>query len=476
MTERILIVDDDADHSLLLSAMLTRTGYAVETRTSAEEAIELVGSQGFSAILTDVEMTEMSGLALCERLTEIAPHIPVIVVTGRGNLEVVVDAIRAGAFDYLAKPVEQSVLNVRLERAVRHGRIVAELRRLRQGAENSLAQDALICGSSRGMGRVLDLVERVATSDASVLIQGETGTGKELVARAIHAASPRASGPFVAINCAAVPPALLESELFGHAKGAFTDAKTDRTGLFQQASGGTLFLDEIGEMPLEMQAKLLRALQERVVRPVGGHGEVKFDVRVLAATHRNLEADLLTKRFREDLFYRINVVGIQVPPLRARPGEILLLASHFLDRFCKRSGRSTLQLSAPVAQALVTYEWPGNVRELENCVERMVALARFDETSLADLPEHIRGSEPGGLNKEMVDRGDIVPWCEMEERHIHRALKRASGNKSLAAQMLGLDRRTLYRKLDRLGKGTDSTSEATVEDDTAQTSAADFAS
>jgi DNA-binding NtrC family response regulator len=317
------------------------------------------------------------------------------------------------------------------------------------------------------MRRVRDLIQRLANSDASVLIQGETGTGKELVARALHKASPRAQGPFVAINCAAVPAALLESELFGHARGAFTDAKSDRPGLFVQASGGTLLLDEIGEMPLEMQAKLLRALQERVVRPVGGSREVPFDVRILAATHRDMEGLVAQRQFRQDLYYRLNVVRLDVPALRDRPGDILTLAVHFLDRFCERAGHARLSLSGPVAERLLAYDWPGNVRELENAMERIVALSRFDQTAVEDLPLALR-SAPSQVTDSLESESDIVSLDELERRHIVRVLELARGNKSRAAELLGLDRRSLYRKISR----SDTEPAEAPEEDVAELSAA----
>ena len=304
------------------------------------------------------------------------------------------------------------------------------------------------------MKRVAELISRVAQSDASVLIHGETGTGKELVARALHAASSRAQGPFVAINCAAVPANLLESELFGHARGAFTDAKQQRQGLFVQASGGTLFLDEIGEMPLEMQAKLLRALQERRVRPVGSNVEVEFDSRMVAATHRDLDVDVEKKRFREDLFYRINVVKIDVPPLRERGSDVLQLASFFLRKFAERSGRGKLSLSPQAAERILSYNWAGNVRELENAMERATALARLDQITVEDLPERVRSYRADRFVLSADDPKEVLSLEEIERRYIYRVIKILGGNKARAAELLGLDRRTLYRRLEKYeGRG-----------------------
>jgi two-component system response regulator HydG len=291
-----------------------------------------------------------------------------------------------------------------------------------------------------------DIVERVAETDTNVLITGESGTGKELVARAIHERSGR-RGPFLAVNCAALPETLLESELFGHARGAFTDARAARSGLFVEADQGTLLLDEIAEMPLGMQAKILRALQERKVRPLGTGQEIPFDARIVAATNRNLETEVEAKRFREDLYYRINVVRIDVPPLRARANDTLVLAQHFLERAAQRSGKQVTRLGQLVAEKLTDYDWPGNVRELENCMERAVALARFDEVTVEDLPEKVRRHQPTDFHPTSTNPLELPSMQDVEDRHLRRVLNAVGGNKTLAAKILKLDRRTLYRKL-----------------------------
>jgi DNA-binding NtrC family response regulator len=400
-------------------------------------------------VVTDLGMREMDGLALTERMVGTQPGVPVIVLTGQGSLEAAVGAIRAGAYDFLLKPVDTKLLALSVARAAAHHRLRQEVERLRAAVGTDVGVRNQLVGESPAMRRVQDLITRVASSNASVLIYGETGTGKELVARAVHQASARKDGAFVAINCAAVPPSLLESELFGHARGAFTDAKASRQGLFLEASGGTLFLDEIGEMPLEMQAKLLRALQERKVRPVGSNAEVPFDSRVVTATHRDLEAEVEQRRFRQDLYYRINVVRIDVPPLRERGSDVLKLAAHFLEKAAERNGKPTPALSSQVAERLLAYDWPGNVRELENCIERAVALARFDQLSVEDLPEKIRAYRADRFVMSANDANEIVSMEELERRYIMRVIKLLGGNKSRAAQMLGLDRRTLYRKLEK---------------------------
>jgi two-component system response regulator HydG len=449
MKGRILIVEDDPDQLEVLGMLVARVGYDVARAESAEHALERAAAEPFDAVLTDLEMSPMGGIELCTRVRELRPDVPVLFVTGVGSMDSAVAALRAGAFDFLSKPVDPHVLGLSLERAIEHRKLAAEVKQLRRVTQ-SHSGDALVGGSS-AMAHLRDLVSRVGPTDVSVLVTGETGTGKELVARAIHAASPRSDRPFVAINCAAVPASLLESELFGHTKGAFTDAKSSRRGLFVEASGGTLFLDEIGEMPQEMQAKLLRALQERVVRPVGSAQEVPFDTRLLAATNRDLESEIGQRRFREDLYYRINVVRISVPPLRERGGDVLLLARHFLRAVAARSGHDEPSLSPAVAPLLAAYDWPGNVRELENCMERAVALAQRDQVGPEDLPEKIRTFDASRAAHYAGSDTEILSLDELERRYILRAIDLLGGNRSRAAAVLGLDRRTLYRRLERYG-------------------------
>ncbi|MCC6993181.1 MAG: sigma-54-dependent Fis family transcriptional regulator [Deltaproteobacteria bacterium] len=447
MNGRVLIVDDDPAMCELVEAGLTKRQFQVTSRTRAEDALELAAHQDFDVIVTDLQMAGMSGLELCQRILGTQPDIPVVLLTAHGSMETAIGAIRAGAYDFLAKPVDLELLSLTVTRAVAHRSLRAEIKRLRQAIASESPGDLL--GPSSAMRRISDLINRVAGSDASVLVTGESGTGKELVARAIHERGPRKDGPFVAINCAAVHANLLESELFGHVRGAFTDAKVGRTGLFVEASGGTLFLDEIGELPLEMQPKLLRALQERKVRPVGGNTEVSFDARLVAATNRDLETEVFEKRFREDLFYRINVVHLAVPPLRERAGDVLVLAQHFMARCAARNGKKVEGISPPAAEKLLGYHWPGNVRELENCIERAVALTRFDHLTVEDLPEKVRAYRAEQLVIATDDPTELVTLDELERRYIHRVLAMVNGNKSRAAKILGLDRRTLYRKLER---------------------------
>jgi len=445
MGHRVLVVDDDATMCELLEMALRRLGHQAVTVTSGREALQKLDEADFDIVLTDIAMAEMDGLELCQKVSEVRPGLPVVVVTGQGSMESAVAALRAGAYDFVNKPVEDKLLAPCLARAGQARLLQREVQRLRREVDGGRPIDDVV-GVSSSMRRVYDMVARVAPSDASVLIHGETGTGKELIARAIHAKSLRADGPFVALNCAAVPANLIESELFGHARGAFTDAKTSREGLFVEANGGTLFLDEIGEMPVEVQPKLLRALQERKVRPLGSNSEISFDARIVAATNRDLEIGVEEKRFREDLYYRINVVKIDLPPLRERGADVLAIAHHLLRRIAQ--GRN-LSLSAQAAERLMSYDWPGNVRELENCMERAVALARFEQITPEDLPEKLRTHRSDRLVVSAEDASELVSLEELERRYIHRVLKMLAGNKSRAAQVLGLDRRTLYRKLDR---------------------------
>jgi len=450
MSGRVLMVDDDEGMCRLAQTALTRRGFDFDWRTSAEEALQFLDHDDVDVVITDLAMNGMDGLELCERVAKNRPDLPVIVMTAYGSMKAAIGAIRAGAHDFVTKPVDMDALAHTLGRTIQHQLLHAEVRRLREQAAQAERFDEMV-GTSPTMRKVYDLISRVASTEASVLITGESGTGKELVARALHKRSERANGPFIAINCAAMPATLLESELFGHVKGAFTDARASRDGLFVQASNGTIFLDEIGELPVELQPKLLRALQERRVRPLGSTQEVQFDARIIAATNRDLEAEVEIGKFRQDLFYRINVVRIPVPPLRSRGNDILLLAQRFLEKFAARSGKPIKGISSAAADRLLSYDWAGNVRELENCMERAVALTRFEEVTVDDLPDNVRDYKSSNLVVAGDDPAQLLPLKELERRYIHRVLKACGGNKSEAARVLGLDRRTLYRKLERYG-------------------------
>jgi len=447
---RILIIDDDRSMCEILESALRRRDFEVAWRTSPDEGLRVLGDQDFDVVVTDLNMQGMSGVDLCRQIAENREDIPVVVMTAFGSMETAVAAIRAGAYDFVTKPFEMDDIALTLERALRHRALREEVKRLRRAVDDSRKFDDII-GQSSAMEKAYDLLERVADSDTTVLVTGESGTGKELVAGALHKSRPRHRGPGVAINCAAMPETLLESELFGHTRGAFTDARQARPGLFVKAQGGTLFLDEIGEMPMGMQAKLLRALQERTVRPVGGDQEVPFDARLVTATNRDLESEVEEKRFREDLFYRINVVRINVPPLRSRGSDVLLLAQSFIERYSSAARSKVKGMSSGAADKLLSYPWPGNVRELQNCIERAVALARYDQLGVDDLPEKIRDFKSSRVIVETEDPSELLPMDEVERRYILRVLEAVGGNKTMAAQVLGFDRRTLYRKLERCG-------------------------
>ncbi len=443
----VLVVDDDASMCELLESGLQPHGFDVTSATSGSAALEMLHTGDYESIVTDLNMRGMNGIELCERILANRPDVPVIVITAFGNLETAIGAIRAGAYDFITKPFDVDALALALDRAAQHRFLREEVKRLRVAADRREFPELL--GESPPMKKVRDLLEQIVDADASVLITGETGTGKELVARALHHRGPRRDGPFVAVSCAAMPAPLLESELFGHVRGAFTDARAARIGLFVQASGGTLFLDEIGDLPLELQPKLLRALQERVVRPVGGSEELGFDVRLTAATNRDLESAIEEKRFRQDLYFRIDVVHVELPSLRARGADVLLLAQHFLDHQASRTGKRVTGLSSAAAERLLAYPWPGNVRELQNCIERAVALTQYDRIGVDDLPERIRSHRRSHVLVASDDPAELVSMEEVERRYILRVMEAVGGNKTLAARVLGFDRKTLYRKLER---------------------------
>jgi len=445
---RVLVVDDDASMCDMLVSDLGELGFEVKARTAAPAALEALVASEFDAVVADLNMPGMSGLELCERIVASRPDVPVIVITAFGSIQTAIAAIRSGAYDFVTKPLEVDALGLALERAIQHRRLSDEVRRLRQAVEETRRFGALL-GTSPAMRRMYELLDRIADSSASVLIAGETGTGKELVARALHERGRRKAGPFVAVDCASLPEPLLESELFGHVRGAFTDAHAVRRGLFVQANGGALFLDEIGDLPLALQAKLLRALQTRCVRPVGANEEVPFDVNLIAATNRDLESAVEEGRFREDLYFRINVIHVEMPPLRARGGDVLLLAQHFVDRYAAQAGKRVTGLSPDAAERLLAYVWPGNVRELENCIERAIALTRHETIGLDDLPEKIRGFQRSHVLVAGDDPSELAPLEEVERRYVLRVMEAVGGSKTLAARVLGIGRKTLYRKLEQ---------------------------
>ena len=457
---RVLVVEDQESMRQLIEDYLAGKGFEIRGCATADKAIRTLGlphpdgapvqpsqypSESFDAILTDITMPGMTGIEFCQWLRKYRPDLPVIVMTAFGSLETSVEAIRAGAFDFVTKPVEMELLSASLGRATRQTSLKRQIRELKSRALD--VQFSSLLGESDVMRNMKSQLERVVSSNATVLLIGESGTGKEVVARSIHAHSSRQQGPFVAINCAALPQNLLESELFGHKKGAFTDANDDRTGLILQADGGTLFLDEIGEMPLEMQPKLLRVLEQKTVRQIGGSTETPFDVQLIAATNRDLETEVEQKRFREDLYYRINVLQISVPPLRSRGADVVLLANYFLQEFSSAAQKSIPGFDDEVVRKLMNYDWPGNVRELKNLIERAVVMSGNEPIHLDNLPKKIVEHQPDRLVLMADDNQPLESLDTIERRYIEFVLEKTGGNKTEAAKILGLDRKTLYRKL-----------------------------
>jgi DNA-binding NtrC family response regulator len=450
---RALLVEEDRELAATLIASLERGGFTISWKRSADEALGAIDDEEWTVVIAGVALAGIGGAALCRRMVANRPDVPVILVTARGTMEMAIAAIRAGAYDFLARPFDVELLGMAFARAAEHAALRAEVKRLRDEVGPGAGDESRgMIGASPAMREVHELIAQVSGTDASVLVTGASGTGKELVARALHAAGRRRSGPFVAVNCAAIPETLLESELFGHARGAFTEAKSARRGLFLKAHGGTLFLDEVADLPLATQPKLLRALQERTVRPVGADREESFDVRLITATNRDLELEVAERRFREDLFYRLNVVRIDVPPLAARGNDILLLAQYFVRRAAAHIHKRVTGLSGAAAKRLLSYRWPGNVRELENNMERAVALARSEEITVDDLPEKIRNHAPRDAPGLDADPAELLAMDEVERRHILRVLRAVGGSKSHAAGVLGLDRSTLYRKLEQYSR------------------------
>ncbi|MFT4300398.1 MAG: sigma-54 dependent transcriptional regulator [Desulfovibrio sp.] len=451
MSNSILVVDDDEAHRGMLRTMLRSWGYAVEEASDGDEAVALVREKAFAVVLTDVRMARLSGINALKGILEYNPALPVVLMTAYSSVETAVEALRLGAYDYLVKPLDFDSLKSVLHQAIEHSRLSVENRELRRQLSNTASMPGII-GRSSAIAHMQEIIDTVAPTEATVLISGESGTGKELVARALHAHSSRADKIFVTVNCAALAENLLESELFGHEKGSFTGAERRREGRFAQAHGGTLFLDEVGEMPLSVQAKLLRALQQGEVQRVGSDTQLTVDVRVLAATNRDLRQEVAQKRFREDLFFRLNVISVDVPSLRERAEDIPLLAAHFLEGFASRNRKVVRGFSPQALDTMLRYSWPGNVRELENAVERAVILCHGDLITGRELPsmlscavqEDVRPAEPDASLAGM-------PLDAVERRAIEETLRQAGDNKSEAARRLGITRATLHNKLRKYG-------------------------
>jgi two-component system, NtrC family, response regulator AtoC len=444
---RVLVAEDDAVSRDLLREILRGEGFEVEAVDDGAVAIERAAPGAYDLVVSDVRMDRADGFAVLRAFGERAPETPVILITAFGDVTGAMEAIAKGAYDYVSKPFNVEELRLTVARALERKRLAAE-KRAAGGAPSEAARLAEIEGKSPRMLEVYKLVARVAPTGATVLVVGESGTGKELVARAIHSRSTRAGEAFVPVNCTALSESLLESELFGHTRGAFTGAVAAKRGLFELADGGTLFLDEIGDMGPKMQAQLLRTLQDGEVRPVGGTESVRVDVRLVCATNRDLEAEVKAGRFREDLYFRINVVTVKLPPLRERPADIPILVSHFLAKIARRERRPAATMSREALDVLCHHDWPGNVRELENAVERAVAVAKGEVVLPSDLPVEVHGGAPAQASGLLDDRPTLA---ELERRYIALVLAECGGNKKKAAEKLGIDRRTLYRALERAG-------------------------
>ena len=441
--KRVLAIDDEPSMTEWLQILLERQGYEVKTALIGTRGEELFRTWRPDAVVTDMMLPDIDGIDLVRRFKQLEPEAEIIVVTGQGNIPRSVEAVKAGAFDFLEKPIDADRLLDKLEKALKHKSLADENEQLKRKLQDRYKFQNVI-GQSKKMQELFELIESVAASEANILIHGENGTGKELIANAIHFNSKRSKGPFIKINCAAIPRDLIESELFGYKKGAFTGAGTDKEGLFEMAEGGSLLLDEIGEMPPYLQTKLLRVLQERAYRPIGSERVVHVDFRLICATNADIEAALRDGRIREDLYFRINTITLRVPPLRERTEDIPLLCDHFLDKFRQRYQKNTKSLAPSVYHLLIRNRWPGNVRELENAIERAVLVAKGTEIAVGDLPESIR--------EESASPTDFVipphrTLAEIEKMAILQTLQRTSWNKQEAAQILGLYRPTLYSKM-----------------------------
>jgi two-component system response regulator HydG len=446
---KVLVVDDDSGHRTMLRTLLAGWGYQVQAADDGNTGVDAIRSEPFDIVLMDMKMLRMSGMEALEKIVEYNPSLPVIIMTAYSSVDTAVEALKNGASDYLTKPLDFEKLRLTMDRILETIYLKNENQSLRRSLGREFRRESII-GKSPSMVALLDTVELAAPSNANILITGESGTGKELVAGAIHHNSPRRNEPFVRINCAAITETLLESELFGHEKGAFTGADRKRAGRFQQAHRGSILLDEIGEMSLAMQAKLLRVIQEKEITPVGGEGTVKVDVRVIAATNRNLRELTSQGKFREDLFFRLNVVTLEIPPLRKRPEDIPELALHFLDSFARKNQREIRGFTPEAMDALIRHPWPGNVRELMNSIERAVVLARGDYLSLGDFPLIPR--RDCSREDAPVPESGSVPLSEIERRAVLATLSDAAGNRSEAARRLGITRKTLLKKLKEYGQ------------------------
>ncbi len=452
--DRILVVDDEESMCQYLSILLHKEGYKVDTANSATVALEKFTDHAYDVVMTDIQMPKMTGIQLLKEIKKLDPSSPVIVMTAYASEQSAIDAVNLGAFSYLQKHCKNDDIKMVVRNALDLRRARSENSDLRQQLTRKRSRKRII-GNSPSMRSVYKMVDKIAATKATVLINGESGTGKELIAQSIHQSSDRSGGPFVAINCGAIPESLLESQLFGHAKGSFTGADRDHDGFCRQAEGGTIFLDEIGETPLSIQVKLLRMLQEREIYPVGTSSPVKVNVRVIAATNRDLEEEVSLGNFRTDLYYRLNVIPLQLPALRDRTDDIPLLVDHFLKRCLgpEFTGGIANYLEDAALQLLSAYEWPGNVRELENVIERAVIIRESDMITVTDLPHQIRALDTADVALSTLRVGGRITLDELEKAHILAVLAQTNGGRKQTSEILGINASTLYRKLKKFGVG-----------------------
>jgi two-component system response regulator AtoC len=449
--KRVLIVDDESGMRHMLSVLLEREGYDIETAENGKDGLSKIRAEDYDLVLCDIRMPEMDGLSFLERARSVSKNIPVIMMSAFGNVDTAIEAMKKGAYDYVSKPFKADEILLRLQRLTAQESLAHENENLKRVLHQQTSFNNIVARSPK-MFEIFDTIRKIAEYKTTVLITGESGSGKELIAQAIHFNSPRANKPFVAINCSAIPETLLESELFGYMKGAFTGANKDKKGLFEEASGGTLFLDEVGDLPVPLQVKLLRAIQEEEIRRVGSSSTIKVDVRLITATLKNLGEEIKKGTFREDLYYRLNVLPIHLPPLRDRKEDIPLLAEHFIKRFNAEMSKSVESLSPECIQALGDYSWPGNVRELENTIERALVLESSKILNYDSLPDVIRNQELNPALKAAANELSIKKMMAiMEQELIKKALEKTNGNRTWAAKLLEISHRALLYKIKRYG-------------------------
>lgn len=448
MPTKILVIDDEESMCNFMEIMLAKAGYNVDTVVSAPEGVSMLKEKNYDLVIADLNMPEMSGIEVLKQIRSFKKDQDLVVMTAYASVETAIEAMKQGAADYITKPFKVDEIKLTIEKIINRRHLLIENDTLKKQLQGDNSFDNFI-GTSEEVVKLKKLARRVASTDSTVLVLGESGTGKDLIAKAIHHHSPRCGGRFITINCAALPEQLLESELFGHKKGAFTGAIRDKEGLFKAADGGTFFLDEIGNTSLAIQVKLLGVLENKTITPVGETRPIEVDVRLIAATNSDLEDDVKTGRFRADLFYRLNVIPLPIPPLRERREDIELLTDHFIHKFCSKLNCAPKRISGEAAELLKAYHWPGNVRELENTIEQAVLLVRDETIQASDLPDKIQSPPPAGVVQEAQPSNPTLE--SIEKAYIHFVMSQTDGKKAKAAKILGIDTSTLYRKIERYG-------------------------